>query len=143
MKHLLTRFAAILTLAFGAAASCAAGTITSQAISQDLQVANLELTDLGFDPSGFFFFTGNTAYDFNGTYEVEIIASALNPAGATSLDGYNTSQVTLDIDSLGNVTSMTGASSAANVPEPSETLLFPGGMGLIFCLRRKRPRFFL
>jgi len=143
MNNYLTRFALLLTFVVCSAAPCVAGTISGQAIVQDLQVANLELTDLGFDPSGFFFFTGNTAYNFNGTYEVEIIASALNPAGATSFDGYIANQVTFHIDSSGNVASVTGVSNASIVPEPSQTWLLLGGMPLIFCLRRKRSRIFL
>ena len=139
MMPSLTRFAPLLTLALCSTASCTAGTITGLALAQDLQVANLELTDLGFDPTGFFFFSGNTAYDFTGIYEVEIIAATLNPAGATSLDGYTTNQVTFDIDNSGNVASMTGVSNLGTVvPEPSQAMLLLGGMALILCGRRRK-----
>jgi hypothetical protein len=141
MKHSAKRFAALMALALCMAAPCAAGSITGPQLAQDLQVADLELTDLGFDPSGFFFFTGNTAYDFNGTYEVQIIAAAISPFGAVSLDGATTSQVTFDIDSSGNVASMSGISgistASTGVPEPSPALLLLGGVALIVCRRVK------
>jgi hypothetical protein len=124
MKHAVIQIAAVLAAALCAVPPCPAGTVN---LAQDMQVADLKLEDLGFDPNAFFFLTANTAYDFNGIYEVEIIASSLNPAGANSLDGATAQQITLGIDSTGNVISMSGI----NAPSPSPTVPEPASVALL------------
>ena len=135
----------LVVLAFCLAGVSWAGTITSspsaQSVEIGIQAGELELQHLGFDPSVFFFFTANTAYEYNGTYEVEIIAAALDPAGASSLQGVVTHAITFVIDDSGNIANMSGVEVPAPpaVPEPSTTALALAGLAaVVACVRHRR-----
>lgn len=123
---------------FGSLATGAAGTISGippvgQSGGSGLQIEELELEDFGFDPSAFFFFTGNTAYKYQGLQVIEIIAAAIDPAGATSLTGITTHDVTFMIDGSGNILQISGTEGQdiASVPEPPVFCLFGIGFALI------------
>jgi hypothetical protein len=119
---------------------CQGATITqvpaTVSVETGIQAGELELEYLGFDPSAFFFFTGNTEYDYNGAYELQIIAAALNPAGATSFAGVTTHEVTFVIDDAGNISERTGVQGQiqAIVPEPDSALLMAAGLTLALLL---------
>jgi hypothetical protein len=120
----------VVFAASGSAGSVSPGPPSAQSILLGMQASDLELEYFGFNPSAFFFFTGNTNYQGNGLDEVEIIAAALNPAGATSLEGVTTHTVTFTVDDSGTVVQVTGLGSSvplvaeqvSPVPEPAFSL---------------------
>jgi hypothetical protein len=83
---------------------------------------------LGIDPD-FFLFTGNSSYDYNGTYQVQVIGADIDPAKSTTLEGVTTSQVLLTIDQGGSTVAnnFSSAVTPGAAPEPGSLALCAAG----------------
>ena len=139
LQYCSLRRLALLPVLLALATAAQAGVIGVQQTQIGIQAGELELQDLGFDPSAFFFFSGNTGYEYEGRDVIRIIAAALNPVGATSLEGVTIREVTFVVDSSGAIVDMSGAQPQVQdptlVPEPTAFRLFAVAVALAWAWR--------
>lgn len=106
---------------------CTAETIVmtspDETFSPGTPVNALELSALGIDPH-LFLFTGNTMYNYNGNYQLNIIAANLDPALTDTLVGVPTQELLISLGGAPTITSQ----DTSQAPEPSTALLV-----LTFC----------
>lgn len=125
-------FVAVLLL--GSSGACLADSIsagsTSETYSPGTPLNALELAALGID-GNLFLFTGNTAYNYNGTYLLNLIGAPIDPSTVGSLSGVPTTNVIVDLSgSQGNAPSSgLGNDSTGGMPEPATATLL--GIGVL------------
>jgi hypothetical protein len=103
-------------------------------MSAGTPIDSLELLDLGIDPDSFLF-TGNTMFDYDGLYELEIIAANVDPSTTTSLAGIPIQEILVILGDSGSLGQNGGTSALPNVPEPSTVALCIAGCLLIIGYR--------
>lgn len=118
--HLL--FLLALTSSF-----CLADSINSaQSFASGTSLDLLDLEALGIDPSNFLF-TQNTMYDFNGVYNLTIVAAPVDPGQTSSLDGLPLQIATIALGTSEDPSDVSSPiasnTSASPVPEPAALLL--------------------
>jgi hypothetical protein len=97
---------------------------------------SLELLDLGIDPN-LFLLTGNTMFDYNGTYELDIIGANFDPSLLASLTGLPVEEILIIFGDSGGGSSSDGTQNPSATPEPSTLFLcLAGGLVLFACQRR-------
>ena len=133
----------LLCLALLCPVLCPAGTVSDQ---PGTPIGDLDLLDLGINPD-FFLFTGNTMYDYNGIYQLDIIAAGIDPSSVTSLGGLTIEQVLiilgdtgspwdLDVTTPDGTTTVVSTSQSPVAPEPETVGLgVVGALTLLACKR--------
>jgi len=120
MNDSRVRMIAVCVAVFMGVQVCAADEIvassSSAAISPGLPADELELLDLGIDPSSFLF-SANTEYNFNGIETLNIV-SGMGPN--INLEVHNT---LVTFGDSGNVVSISNSSSPSAAPEPATVWL--------------------
>jgi hypothetical protein len=97
---------------------------------------SLELLDLGIDPN-LFLLTGNTMFDYNGTYELDIVGANFDPSMLASLTGLPVEEILIIFGNSGGDSSDGNTSTTSATPEPSTLILgLAGGLVLLACQRR-------
>jgi hypothetical protein len=108
-------------------ALCLAGSVTNPPGTP----TEPDLLDFGINPD-FFLLTGNTMYEYNGIYELEIIAAQSEPGTGTSLAGLTIEQILVILGDAGGLTPE-GAGHAGetdeltSTPEPETAVLCVAG----------------
>jgi MYXO-CTERM domain-containing protein len=128
---------------FSGAHLCPADTILtaspSETVSPGTPVDALELMEPGIDPN-LFLFTGNTMWDYNGIYQLEIIGADIDPSQTDTLDGVPAWETLINLgDGTGDgsgTASNSDMSSQAGVPEPASFGF--GLLGVLLLAARRR-----
>ncbi len=119
---------------------CLAGDVTD---APGTPVDSLDLLDLGINPD-FFLFTGNTMYDYNGTYELDIVGVGADPSTITSLEGLTIQQVLVILGDSGGTDTAGGDALQPSSPEPATSALCLAGSLTFLAYKRhmqlKKPR---
>ena len=94
--------------------TCRAGAIVdADPGSIGTPIDDLALEDLGIDPN-LFLFSGNTMYDYQGIYQLDIVGADIDPWQTSSLDSVSTTHTLVNLED---------DQSGSDVPEPVTALL--------------------
>jgi hypothetical protein len=141
-KTLTCIFPVLMCLLCLCPAPCPADTVVTNSAADDTMspgtpIDSLELLDLGIDPN-LFLFTGNTMFDYDGIYELEIIAANVDPSTTASLAGVPVQQTLVIIGDSGGAPQNSQLQALPNILEPSTVALCIAGCLLIVSYRIRR-----